>query len=130
MGSSGSLYLQKGMPLFQSCHSSSLSAKSCDELSGSQINSFLYLFTLRRLCAIISHTAMSASMSTTAAPSTYSPTPIANDTYYIGAQSFGVVLAFTTASGNLSTSNFTGDTSQQVYHPYSYYLCPCRTDTT
>jgi len=57
---------------------------------------------------------MSASASTTTAPpSTYTPTTIPNNTYYIAAQSFGVVIEFPGASGNLSTYNFTGDTSQQ-----------------
>jgi len=56
---------------------------------------------------------MPASASTTAPPPTYTPTTIPNDTYYIAAQSFGVVLEFASVPGNLTTYNFTGDTSQQ-----------------
>jgi hypothetical protein len=61
-----------------------------------------------------------ASASTTSAPPTYSPAPISNGTYYIGAQSFGVVIDFKSASGNLTSSNFTGDLSQQVFYPTFY----------
>jgi hypothetical protein len=58
---------------------------------------------------------MASATVTTVPPPTYTATTIPNNTYYVGAQSFGVVIGFPSASGNLTTFNFTsGDTSQQV----------------
>jgi hypothetical protein len=66
-----------------------------------------------------SDTTTPASASTTSALPTYSPAPISNGTYYIGAQSFAVVIDFKSASGNLHPIIFMGDISQQVFTPRS-----------
>ena len=72
---------------------------------------------------------MSKPTPTTIPPSSYTAVPtISNATYYISAQSFGVVVEFASASGNLTRSNFTGDTSQQVFGPHSYWLRPRKAD--
>ena len=72
---------------------------------------------------------MSGPTPTTIPPSSYTAVPtISNATYYISAQSFGVVVEFASASGNLTRSNFTGDTSQQVFGPRSYWLRPRKAD--